>query len=249
MPLVIAHRGDTVAAPENTLPAFAAAIEAGADGIELDVHPSRDGALVVHHDYYLDRTTDGAGLVGDYTLAELQALDAGSWFDEKFAGERIPTLEDVLGLAGGRVRLEIELKGTTLAFLDRVLDTVRAADAVASVELTTGHRPLLWHMHRREPRIPIGMFFVEPWPKWMGPELGRRQVIELMTLAGARIAHLPIGMIDAGLVGRLHGAGMLVHGANVNDATAIERALECGVDQFTTSRLDLALPMVGDSSA
>lgn len=248
-PLVIAHRGDTAAAPENTLAAFAAAIDAGAGGIELDVHPSRDGAPVVHHDYYLDRTTNGAGLVSDHTLAELRTLDAGAWFDGKFAGESLPTLEEVLSLAAGRVRLEIELKGTTLAFLERVLDAIRAADAVASVELTTGHRPLLWHMHCREPRIPTGMFFVEPWPEWMGPELVRRQVIELMTLAGARVAHLPIGMIDADFVGQLHGAGLQVHGANVNDAEAIERAIQCGVDQFTTSRLDLALRMVGDGSA
>ncbi len=247
-PLVIAHRGDTAAAPENTLAAFAAAIDAGADGIELDVHPSRDGALVVHHDHYLDRTTSGAGLVSDHTLGELRALDAGAWFDAKFAGESIPTLEEVLRLAAGRVRLEIELKGTTLSFLERVLDTIRAADAVAAVELTTPHRPLLWHMHRREPRIPTGMFF-EPWPSWMTLDLGQRQVIELMSLAGARVAHLPIGVIDAAFVGRLHDAGIQVHGANLNDTAAIERAVECGVDQFTTSRLDLALRMLEDTDA
>ena len=247
-PLVIAHRGDTAAAPENTLAAFAAAIDAGADGIELDVHPSRDGALVVHHDHYLDRTTNGAGLVSDHTLAELRALDAGAWFDGRFAGERIPTLEDVLSLAAGRVRLEIELKGTTLAFLERALDAIRAADAAASVELTTPHRPLLWHAHRREPRIPTGMFF-EPWPDWMGPELGRRQVMDLMTLAGASVAHLPIELIDALFVSRLHDAGLRVHGANLNDTTAIGRAVASGVDQFTTSRLDLALRMVGDTDA
>lgn len=238
-PLVIAHRGDTSAAPENTLAAFAAAIDAGADGIELDVHPSRDGALVVHHDHYLDRTTNGAGIVSDRTLAELRALDAGAWFDEKFAGECIPTLDEVLSLANGRARLEIELKGTTLSFLERVLDALRAADAVASVELTTPHRPLLWHMHRHEPSIPTGMFF-EPRPAWMTPELGRRQVMDLMSLAGASVAHLPIDVIDAAFVGRLHDAGLRLHGANLNDADAINRAIESGVDQFTTSRLDLA---------
>ena len=247
-PLVIAHRGDTAAAPENTLAAFAAAIDAGADGIELDVHPSRDGALAVHHDHYLDRTTSGAGLVSDHTLAELRALDAGAWFDEVFAGETIPTLEDVLSLAAGLVRLEIELKGTTLSFLERVLDTLRAADAVASVELTTPHRPLLGHMHCREPSIPTGMFF-EPWPDWMGPELGQRQVMDLMSLAGASVAHLPIELIDVAFVGRLHDAGLRVHGANLNETSAIERAIECGVDQFTTARLDLALRVLEDSHA
>ncbi len=245
-PLVIAHRGDAAAAPENTLAAFAAAIDAGADGIELDVHPSRDGALVVHHDYYLDRTTDGTGLVSDHTLAQLRALDAGAWFSEAFVGEVIPTLEEALSLARGRVRLEIELKGSTGPFLDQVLKTIRAADGTGCVELTSPHVPLLWHARLRDPAILTGMF-CSAWPDWMGPDLGQRQVVDLMVLAGAQVAHLPASMIDTAFVARLHDAGMRVHGANLNDPAAVKRAIECGVDQFTTSRLEPALRMVGET--
>ena len=92
------------------------------------------------------------------------------------------------------------------------------------------------------------MFF-EPWPDWMTPELGRRQVIDLMSLAGASVAHLPIELIDAAFVGRLHDAGLRVHGADLNDAVAIIRAIESGVDQFTTSRLDLAQRVLEDTVA
>ena len=92
---VFGHRGDSAHAPENTLPAFALAMERGADGIELDVHLSRDGELVVIHDETLDRTTNGTGLVKDHTLAQLRNLCADNGMDG-FAEARIPTLREVL---------------------------------------------------------------------------------------------------------------------------------------------------------
>lgn len=107
---VFAHRGASAYAPENTLPAFALAMEQGADGIELDVHLSRDGELVVIHDEALDRTTNGTGLVKDHTLAELQALCADNGMPG-FAAARIPTLEEVLTLVKpGTMAVNIELK-------------------------------------------------------------------------------------------------------------------------------------------
>lgn len=109
-PKVFAHRGASAYAPENTLPAFALAARQGADGIELDVHLSRDGELVVIHDEALDRTTNGTGLVKDHTLAELQALCADNGMSG-FAAARIPTLEEVLTLVKpGTMAVNIELK-------------------------------------------------------------------------------------------------------------------------------------------
>ena len=102
-PLVIAHRGFSGVAPENTLAAFRKAIDVGADMFELDVLLSQDEHVVVIHDDTLERTTNGTGKVIDHTLAELQALDAGSWFSPEFAGEPIPTLEDALRLAKGEI--------------------------------------------------------------------------------------------------------------------------------------------------
>lgn len=97
-PLLIGHRGSRFAAPENTLPAFGQAIEAGGDGVEIDVRPTADGELVAFHDSRTAATTDDATdrLVSDVTLAELQALDAGSWFAAEWAGTRVPTVREVV---------------------------------------------------------------------------------------------------------------------------------------------------------
>src|SRR5690606_9559351 len=111
--MVIAHRGFSGAAPENTLAAFRKGIEIGSDMIELDVHLSRDGELVVIHDETLERTTNGKGRVADNTLMELKDLDAGSSFAPQFSGEKIPTLIEVIELAKGRVLVNIEIKNPT----------------------------------------------------------------------------------------------------------------------------------------
>ena len=109
-PWIIAHRGFREKYPENTLVAFQAAMDAGAQMIELDVTLSRDRRLLVIHDATLDRTTNGHGPVHDYTLEELKQLDAGSWFHADFTGERLPELGEVLDLAKGRVITNIEIK-------------------------------------------------------------------------------------------------------------------------------------------
>ena len=102
-PILLAHRGLVQHAPENTLPSFAAAIELGLS-IELDVYQTRDENLVVIHDRTVDRTTNGTGEVNEMTLAEIRRLDAGSWFDPRFAGEKVPTLEEVFKLIRERQR-------------------------------------------------------------------------------------------------------------------------------------------------
>ena len=96
--LIFAHRGSKCNRPENTLAAFQEALRVKADGIELDVHLTKDDQLVVIHDEKVNRTTSGKGRVRDLSLAELKQLDAGSWFDRRFKGEAIPTLEEVLKL-------------------------------------------------------------------------------------------------------------------------------------------------------
>ncbi len=116
MTLNIAHRGASALAPENTMAAFAMAVELGADAIELDLHVSRDGELVVIHDHTLDRTTDGEGPVHTRSLQELKRLDAGRWFGESFAGQRIPTLAEVLDRFSGKIPLALEIKAGSAFF-------------------------------------------------------------------------------------------------------------------------------------
>jgi len=109
--LCIAHRGCSGKAPENTLAAMKLAVEQKEiDMIEFDVQMTRDGIPVVIHDYTLERTTNGTGFVGNYTLRELKKLDAGSWFHPDYTGETIPTLEEVIQLTKGQIGLNIELK-------------------------------------------------------------------------------------------------------------------------------------------
>jgi glycerophosphoryl diester phosphodiesterase len=109
---VIAHRGFSGIAPENTLIAFQKAMELGVDFIEIDVHQTKDHVIVVIHDEDIQRTTDGAGLIKEMTYAELQQYDAGIWRGSNFKGQKIPTLEEVLKLVNGKTKLLIEIKDT-----------------------------------------------------------------------------------------------------------------------------------------
>jgi glycerophosphoryl diester phosphodiesterase len=108
--VVIGHRGASAYYPENTLSAFKAAYEMGAEMVELDILLSKDGVPVVIHDETLDRTTNGKGNVKEFTLEELKKLDAGLWFGEEHKGEPIPTLEEVIQFAKGKIALNIEIK-------------------------------------------------------------------------------------------------------------------------------------------
>src|SRR5438105_10602686 len=130
------HRGNADEFPENTLASFGSAVELGVDLIECDVHRSEDGGLPVIHDHLLDRTTNGSGLVRDHTMAELKRFDAGSWKDPRFKGERIPSLDEVLTLARGKVGVAIEIKNLPLPYAgieEALVQAVRNAAMINDV--------------------------------------------------------------------------------------------------------------------
>lgn len=239
--LVTAHRGDPSSAPENTIPAFVAAIEAGADRIELDVHQSRDGALIVHHDYELERTTNGSGLVSDHDLAKLRQLDAGSSFESRHAGLQIPLLSEVLDLPfqGG---WEIELKGLAPTFPASVVEMLEARGALARTELTSPHLPLLLALKRQMPGLTIGLILTK-FPPWMSPRLRAQQVVSYAEAAEADVVHLPIDSISEGLITTLRARNVRVHASNVNERHEMVRAFELGVDQLSTDRVSDALAL------
>ena len=110
--MVMAHRGDSVDAPENTLPAFQAAIDHGADAAEMDVQMTKDGTIVVMHDSSIDRTSTGSGNIWEVTYDEIKNLDNGSFFSPEFSDTRIPTLDQVIKLCKGKLYLNIEIKRT-----------------------------------------------------------------------------------------------------------------------------------------
>ena len=143
-PLIIAHRGYRAKYPENTLASFSAALDIGVKMIELDVMLTRDRKMVVIHDATLERTTNGHGPVSSYTLKELKELDAGSWFHPRFAGERLPALEEVLDLVSDHALLNIEIKSNAYeahqppdAIEKQVVELVRRKNALTSVLISS----------------------------------------------------------------------------------------------------------------
>lgn len=164
-PYVIAHRGISARAPENTAAAFGLAFRHPAiKMIELDVRLSRDGSPVVIHDRTLQRTTTGNGAVRNYTLDELLSFDAGSWFHPSFAGERIPVLLDVLRAARGTCWVNIELKGDLFQreperFVGRVVEDVVAAGMQSQILLSSFSPDLVAAAAKLEPDIPRGVIY------------------------------------------------------------------------------------------
>jgi glycerophosphoryl diester phosphodiesterase len=162
-PAIIAHRGGRAFAPENTLSAFQYALDSGADGIELDVHLSADGEVVVIHDASLGRTTNGSGLVFEKTLSELRELDAGSWFGKEFVGQKIPTLSEVFELVDERLFVNVELKGSGLfqsALPEKVAEIVRRFSLTASVIISSYNPWLLRQTSQLLPETKLGLLFM-----------------------------------------------------------------------------------------
>lgn len=169
--LNIAHRGANTFAPENTIAAFRKAVEIGADGIEFDIQLSKDNIPVVIHDEKLERTTNGNGLVKDYTLSELKGLDAGSWFSPEFSGAAIPTLEEVFEeFAESKLLFNIELKSGIIIYPeleDKVLETISRFKLKNRVVISSFNHYSLITCQEIDPEIKTGILYIaglyEPW--------------------------------------------------------------------------------------
>ena len=166
MTLNIAHRGYSGAYPENTMPAFEAAVEAGADGVEFDVQFTKDGALVIMHDETVDRTTDGHGFVKDHTLAELKSLDASAAFKGRYGIVRVPTLEEYLESVKDLDFLtNIELKTGVFEYAGiekAVTDLVRRYRLQERVIISSFNHYSVLRAHAAAPEIRCG-FLTESW--------------------------------------------------------------------------------------
>jgi glycerophosphoryl diester phosphodiesterase len=220
-PQIIAHRGASGEAPENTLAAYRKALALGVDGVELDVHLSADGVPVVLHDPRLERTTSGQGFVKDQTLAALKRLDAGRWFGEAFAGERIPTLAEALDLLRP-VRVIIEIKNGPIFY-------PQIAARVAAVVREVGHsritvssfdHPVLLDVRAAAPGIPTAVLFVA---RPIDP-------IGLARAAGATVLHQQWAFITGEMVDAVHAAGLTVEAWTVDEPEHMRAVVATGVD-------------------
>jgi glycerophosphoryl diester phosphodiesterase len=156
-PLRIAHRGASGLglAPENTLAAFEQAIQLGVDILEIDVHATRDGQIVVLHDAAIDRTTDGTGLVAELSSEQVRRADAGSWFGADFTGERVPLLEEVLDLARHRALVLIEIKADFIT--ERILQVVETVVAAEHVVLQSFNPAIVERIKLLAPALPTAL--------------------------------------------------------------------------------------------
>jgi len=162
VPLVFGHRGAKAYAPMNTLAAFVLAADQGAHGVELDVHRSRDGYPVILHDFTLEDTTNAQGRVTDMTLADLKALDAGSWFGPQFVGVQIPTLDEVFEAVGQRLFVNVEIKAETEesdGVEEVVADCIRRHNMAARVIVSSFNPPTLVRFRALMPDVPVGYLY------------------------------------------------------------------------------------------
>ena len=228
---IVAHRGNAGECPENTLASFQSAVAAGADMLELDVQPCRDGLLVVMHDATVDRTTNGRGRVAELPLGDLRLLDAGNWFAPQFTAERIPLFEEVLDIVPRHVGLNIHLKWFGDAadpecepFDRTVLDLVVGRDLVNRSLLVT-HLPE--QIARLQDWEPLAECVLLP-----GPDT-RDYVQDLLDLH-LRVAQPRRSQLSAEWVARLHEAGLVGHVFHANTEQDMRACIATGIDGILT---------------
>jgi len=210
---VQAHRGASAIAPENTIAAFRAAAEAGAKWVELDVALSADGQLIVIHDDSVDRTSSGSGSLGELTQAQIGALDAGTWFDPFFAGERIPTLGETieaLGELGLSANVEIKQHKHHKS-LDQLVHAVQSdiakRSAKTEIMISSFDSEALRAMHALEPNLEMAMLWGRPPEDWA----------DQLALIPATTIHMHFKALSIGMLEETTRRGIKVRAWTCND--------------------------------
>ncbi|UOR11190.1 glycerophosphodiester phosphodiesterase [Halobacillus amylolyticus] len=242
--LTIAHRGASGYAPENTMAAFEKSVDMKAEMFELDVQMSKDGELVVIHDTTVDRTTNGSGQVKDFTYEELRQLDAGSWFSEEFAGEKIPTLGEVLDAYKGRSGILIELKSPSL--YPGIEQKVAAALVARNMHKPENDKIIVQSFdhesmktfHSILPSMPVGVLL-----GYSEEGVSNEQLANFSSYA--EYFNPNKAMITGDLVNRIHEFGMKTHPYTVRDQESANFLLSVGVDGIITDFPDYVDPHKG----
>jgi glycerophosphoryl diester phosphodiesterase len=230
---VVAHRGNSAVAPQNTLAAFESAWRAGADSVEIDVQLTADGEVVVIHDDTVDATTSGTGALAGLDLADVRALDAGSWFAAAYAGQRVPTFAEVVELLLARpgMALLLEVKGSwTADQVRRLTEPLRDAGLTDRVVAQSFWPETVAALRDADPGLRRGLLVAS----LDDDLLARCAELEVMTCnpLGALLAE------DPGVVGRLHDAGVQVTVWTLNEPDQWAEAVRLGVDGIITDRPD-----------
>ncbi len=241
---VIAHRGFSVVAPENTLASIARAIQVGATGSECDVRRSKDGQIVAMHDLKVDRTTNGKGKVAELTLAELRELDAGAWKHRRYVGQRIPTLEEILAAqkdTGCTAVIEIKVEGIA----QEVIEAAGKAGMMDQSAVIAFSGDVVREVRSREPRLPCAWLCGK---ELRGTPAERAEwIVQKAAEYKTTIMNLHYGMLSPELIAELRRRGITVWTWTVNDPVVIDALLRWGVEGITTDRPDLVLRRLAEA--
>jgi glycerophosphoryl diester phosphodiesterase len=239
LPWVIAHRGASGHAPENTFAAFQRAVDLGGAFIETDLQVTRDGCFVALHDSTLDRTTNGSGSIDAFTLDKLRQIDAGKWFDREFAGERVPTLEAILEFSRKHdVVFYLELKYPAMAGMDHALvAALQKAQSAPRTVVISFDPATLTPLRRINPAIMTGLLVEEAGSDSV------RQATDL----GARQLCAKISAVTAALVKEAHLADLQVVAWTANTLEDMRAMIAAGVDGIMTDFPDRLRALIEDS--
>jgi len=242
-PIIFAHRGASAHAPENTLAAFELALSQKADAIELDVKLSADGQAIVIHDPTVDRTTGSHGRVKDLPLKELRALDAGSFFAEKFQGEKIPLLEEVFEAVGKRTFINVELTNYNTPrdhLVETVCMLVKKCGLQKHVMFSSFFASNLSKARAYLPEVPRGLLafggFLGAWARSFGFNFGKYQAL-----------HPYLADVTPQQVQRVHRLNRRIHVWTVNAEDDMRRLFHWGVDAIFTDDPQRAVQVRGES--
>ena len=237
---ISAHRGWPKVAPENTMPAFEAALESGADYIELDVQLTKDGELVVFHDDTIERTTDGKGVLSSMTYNELQQLSAGSWFrdDGSFDYVKIPKFSEVLELVRGQVLLNIEIKshGNVTATAEKVVEMIEEYDLKSSCYVTSFSYQALKKVKELDPKIKTALI-AHIAPSTVYSQMKYIDAISINYL-----------FVNQSVINYAHHSGKKVFVWTVDRSAEMKKMIALGVDNIITNRPDKAIEVVDSNS-
>lgn len=240
-PIIFAHRGDSAHAPENTLPAFEQALQKGAHGVELDVKLTSDNQVIVIHDATVDRTTNGKGRVAAFTLDEIRKLDAGKWFDEKFAGTKVPLLEEVFDVVSQDKLINIELTNYSTprdGLASKVCDLIERYNNHKQIIFSSFFSSNLKIAAQALPEIPRGLLampgLVGLWARSFGFMFGDYQAL-----------HPHISNASKEQVQRVHRLKRRVHVWTANTVEEVKRLKEWGVDGVFTDDPEMAVRAIG----
>jgi len=236
--LVIGHRGASGYAPENTLAAFDRALDLGADGVETDVRLTRDGVLVLLHDDTVDRTTDGRGHIADLTWSEVQKLDAGGWYGETYAGQRVPRLEELLDRYAGRLQLVLEIKAADAAGPFVELLQRRDLPNHPGLRMIGFSWPTVTLIAHALPRLATGYLTFHL----------NESLIKQLAESPVREVWPEIAAIQPPLVEAAHTAGVKVGTWGIRSRADVARAQDAGVDAITLDYPEWTRPDNGNSA-